>query len=165
MTKRLILMRHAKSDWSHDLADHDRPLNKRGKLAAQSLGDWLRENGFVPDQIWCSSAKRTCETFEGLALDIAPLFTRSLYLAEPADLMAAAQASTGDCVLLIAHNPGIAWFAHQLLAQIPRHPKFAQYPTGATLVVDFDIVSWDQLQLGRGQLVDFVVPRELSSRG
>ena len=40
--KRLILMRHAKSDWNHPgLADHDRPLNKRGRKAAPAMGAWL----------------------------------------------------------------------------------------------------------------------------
>ena len=41
--KTLILMRHAKSDWSGDgLADFDRPLNPRGRRSAAALGDWLR---------------------------------------------------------------------------------------------------------------------------
>jgi len=42
--KRLILMRHAKSDWGDPgLPDHDRPLNKRGRRAATALGHWLRD--------------------------------------------------------------------------------------------------------------------------
>jgi phosphohistidine phosphatase len=42
MTKRLILTRHAKSAWDDPLmADHDRPLNERGKAAAADLGQWL----------------------------------------------------------------------------------------------------------------------------
>jgi phosphohistidine phosphatase len=37
--KRLILMRHAKSDWSGGaLTDHDRMLNKRGRVSAAALG-------------------------------------------------------------------------------------------------------------------------------
>ena len=43
--KRLILMRHAKSDWSTGGADHQRPLNKRGRNSAKALGDWLRAQG------------------------------------------------------------------------------------------------------------------------
>ena len=32
MSRKLIVMRHAKSSWNNpELADHDRPLNKRGK--------------------------------------------------------------------------------------------------------------------------------------
>ena len=37
--RRLILTRHAKSDWARpDLDDHDRPINGRGKRAARELG-------------------------------------------------------------------------------------------------------------------------------
>ena len=57
---RLILMRHAKSDWSHlDLSDHDRPLNNRGKASAAALGDWLRVKSYLPDQVLSSTAART----------------------------------------------------------------------------------------------------------
>ena len=67
--KRLILMRHAKSDWGDPmLPDHDRPLNKRGRRAASALGHWMREAGLRPDQILCSSATRTQETCARLAL-------------------------------------------------------------------------------------------------
>ena len=44
--KRLILMRHAKSDWSHPgRSDHDRPLNRRGVKAAPAMGAWLIARG------------------------------------------------------------------------------------------------------------------------
>lgn len=28
--KKLIIVRHAKSSWEHNLPDHERPLNQRG---------------------------------------------------------------------------------------------------------------------------------------
>ena len=38
--KRLVIMRHAKSDWSGEgVADHDRPLNRRGKQARRLIAD------------------------------------------------------------------------------------------------------------------------------
>ena len=37
--KKLIFMRHAKSDWSSEsLSDYDRPLNDRGLQDAQKMG-------------------------------------------------------------------------------------------------------------------------------
>ena len=36
--KRLILMRHAKSDWSASGDDHSRPLNARGMDSAPAMG-------------------------------------------------------------------------------------------------------------------------------
>jgi len=47
--KTLVLMRHAKSNWSGDLSDFDRPLNERGIRSARALGNWLRVNDLLPD--------------------------------------------------------------------------------------------------------------------
>ena len=38
MSLRLTLIRHAKSSWNGDEEDHERPLNKRGRAAADVLG-------------------------------------------------------------------------------------------------------------------------------
>ncbi len=159
--KRLILMRHAKSDWKLDQTDFDRPLNKRGRGAATALGEWLRQHGYIPDEVICSPAARTRETFQRLSLPDAPThFPNPLYLAEAGDLRQALRTATGDTVLMVAHNPGIAEFAEQVASDAPDHPRFADYPSGATLVADFDITSWADLDTG--DATDFVVPRELN---
>ncbi|HSF64476.1 MAG TPA: histidine phosphatase family protein [Paracoccaceae bacterium] len=164
--KRLILTRHAKSSWDDPLTpDHDRPLNERGKAAAADLGDWLASRGYVPDQVLCSDALRTRKTFSGLApalpatpvLDLKP----ALYHAGPDVMLAVLRHATGDCVMMIGHNPGIAEFAHRLVTRAPLHEGFAKYPTGATLVAEFDVGSWAEVQYGTGSTIDFVVPREL----
>ena len=52
--RRLVLMRHAKSDWGdNSLSDHDRPLNRRGMEDAPSMAQWIEENDLIPDQIIC----------------------------------------------------------------------------------------------------------------
>ena len=162
MTKRLILMRHAKSDWSHDLDDHERPLNKRGRQSAYALRDWLGLNDYRPDQVLCSSAERTQETLFRLDIQAETTYLREMYLADAATLMAIMKKASGDCVLMVAHNPGIAWFASRLLAQPPQHSRFDDYPTGATLVVDFDVDDWEDVRPGSGSVVDFIIPRELT---
>ena len=67
----------------------------------------------------------------------------------------------GDTVIMVGHNPGIAEFADELMATPPRHPRFADYPTGATLVADFEIDDWSALEPGTGTATGFVIPREL----
>jgi phosphohistidine phosphatase len=159
--KTLILMRHAKSDWgSPGLADFDRPLNARGQRSARALGDWLRAKGHVPDEILCSSARRTAETCAGLNLDLRADFTRALYHAEPGAMAHELAGATGDRVLMIGHNPGVGEWAGQLVAAPPDHPRFFDYPTGATLVIDFDIADWAEAR--RGTVRDFVVARDLT---
>ena len=62
--KTLFLMRHAKSSWD-DLfcPDHDRPLSNRGDKAAAGMGEWLGENGPMPDMVLLSSAQRVQQTW------------------------------------------------------------------------------------------------------
>ena len=158
--KRLILMRHAKSDWQLDQTDFDRPLNKRGRNAATALGGWLREQGYLPDEVICSPAARTRETYQRLTLPkTTEHFPNPLYLAEARDLRQALRSAVGDTVLMVAHNPGIAEFAEQIVSTAPSHPRFADYPSGATLVVDFNVTSWADMDIG--DVAAFVVPREL----
>lgn len=155
-------MRHAKSDWSgEDGDDFIRPLNKRGRKSATALGNWLREKGYRPDLTLSSSSQRTRETFDGLKLDSPVRFENRLYLATNHELFDAINGADGDCLMVLAHNPGIALLARQLVAEPPGHDQFQGYPTGATLVADFDIPDWASLRAGTGTVVDFVVPREL----
>jgi phosphohistidine phosphatase len=164
--KRLILTRHAKSSWDDPLTpDHDRPLNERGKAAAADLGVWLSSRGYVPDLVLCSDALRTRKTWSGIApalpgtpvLELKP----ALYHAGPDVMLAVLRHATGDCVMVIGHNPGIAEFAERLVARAPANPDFSRYPTGATLVCDFAVDTWDQVGWGMGTVDDFIVPREI----
>jgi phosphohistidine phosphatase len=160
---RLILMRHAKSSWAEPgKKDHARPLNKRGNRAAAAIGHWMQEENYVPHQILSSSAKRTRETFEGLGIEGKPAYLDKLYEADPQDMLEVLRGATGATVLMIGHNPTIADFAHDLVVQAPDHPKFGGYPTCATLVVDFPVADWGEVQPGTGTPVDFIVPRELT---
>lgn len=163
MTLRLILMRHAKSSWGDPAQpDHARALNDRGQRSAAALGDWLRARGYMPDQVFSSSSVRTRETFDRLGIDAPTQFFEALYHASPATLLKTLRAATGQTVLMLGHNPGIAAFARSLVATPPAHERFDDYPTGATLIADFAIQAWDTLTPGIGQTVDFIVPRALT---
>jgi phosphohistidine phosphatase len=159
--KRLILMRHAKSDWRFDQPDHDRPLNPRGIRSARALGDWLRAQGHVPDSALVSTSLRTRETWGLLGLDQPARFEPTLYHAEPAAMLALLAGANGDKVLLLGHNPGIAALAQALVTAPPDDPRFADYPTGATTVMALDIAEWRQITPGMATVQDFVIPRAL----
>ena len=166
MTLRLILTRHAKSSWDDPLmSDHDRPLNERGKAAAADLGGWLASRGYVPGQVLVSDATRTKETWAGLApalsvasaVDLKP----ALYHAGADVMLAVLRHAAAPVVMMIGHNPGIAEFAHRIVARAPASPDFQRYPTGATLVCDFAAESWAEVAWGQGALCDFIIPREI----
>jgi phosphohistidine phosphatase len=126
------------------------------------MGDWLRDRKIKPDCVLSSDAARTRETLALLKLaDIPTTFTRDLYLAEPQVMQQVLSTYVGDCILMVAHNPGSAMLANALLQSLPSHTEFRAYPSGATLVADFNIDSWSDLQLATGKIAEFIVPRDL----
>lgn len=149
MTK-LILMRHATASWDSPAGDHERPLDEKGKAEAARLGNWLRLADHLPDIALVSDAMRTQQTFIGLGLACPAQYSRDLYLASPADIAKKMVGHQGS-ILIIAHNPGIAEFAHIGAKSTPDHAQFWTYPSGATLVLDRQT----------GATLDFVTPREL----
>lgn len=154
---KLILMRHAKSSWDDPfLADHDRPLNGRGRRSAAAMGDWLRGRGHVPEAAVSSSSLRTCETFQRLGFDAPVRFTKTLYHAGPEGMMNMLAEQTAEVVLMLGHNPGIAEFAERTVDVPPDHARFEDFPTCATLVVDIKAPGW-----GAGRVLDFAIPREV----
>lgn len=166
MTLRLILTRHAKSDWSTPGApDHDRPLNARGRRQAPLVGRWLASRRDLPARILCSDATRTRETLGlilpelGTAPDVS--FDAALYHAAPETILAAIRAELVPTVMVIGHNPGLAEAALRFCHTPPAHPRFADFPTAATAVFDFTEDAWPQIDWGRGSLRDFITPDDL----
>ncbi|SFR96923.1 SixA phosphatase family protein [Yoonia litorea] len=158
---RLILIRHAKSSWSDPFAnDHARVLNKRGRASARAIGAWLADNDYVPAIIHCSDAARTQETAELIMpyFDTRPKLrlSRRLYHAAPDTITDLVRKEKHDVVAVIGHNPGIGMLANRIVTEPPSHPRFHDYPTCATTIVDMATPDAKD-----GTCVDFIVPRDL----
>jgi phosphohistidine phosphatase len=165
-TRRLMLLRHAKSDWP-DVPDRDRPLAKRGKRDAPVVGRWLRERGYLPDVVVCSAARRTRQTWDLVAKELggspSVTFEPRAYAASALTLLylvrelpAAARAA-----LLIGHNPGI----EDLAASLTEPPDGdgapgLSFPTAAVAVVEFG-GAWADLAPGHARLLAFTTPADL----
>jgi phosphohistidine phosphatase len=168
--RRLLLLRHAKSSWATTaLADHDRPLAPRGIRAVGALRRHVAGQPIVPDVVLCSTARRTVETWEGIAPAFPPDtrvdYAEDLYGATSAQLLRRLRqvAPPAECVLVIGHNPGIADLASRLAGSGDlqlRRRLGAKFPTGAlaTLLV---AGRWTDLGWGTAELADYVVPRQL----
>ncbi|MFF2847335.1 SixA phosphatase family protein [Streptomyces sp. NPDC058001] len=164
---RLIVLRHAKSAWPDDVADHERPLAGRGRRDAPAVGRWLRAADNVPDLVICSTARRTRETWELVApeLDAAPqvVFEPRVYDASRhalADVLRATPESRRT-VLLIGHQPGVQELVLSLAgggdaeALAGARGKFA---TSAIAVLALPS-TWARLTPGTAALTAFAVPR------
>ena len=171
--RQLLLLRHAKSSWDDPrLPDHARPLNPRGRHAAQAVRTVMRDLGLAPDVVLVSSARRTLQTLEALApWAETPLIEPmdALYLAGAPQILAVLQgvAETARSVMVVGHNPGLHEFAVMLLgtaAAAHDHSDVrrlvAGYPTGA--LTEFAVAGpWHALGSGGGRLVRFLCPRDL----
>jgi phosphohistidine phosphatase len=113
MSRRLVILRHAKSEWPDGVADRRRPLAGRGRREAPLAGRWLNEHLGKIDLVVCSPAQRTRETWTWVSeeLDAVPELRVEdrLYPGSPRALMAVARQLPDEArtVLFIGHNPGL----------------------------------------------------------
>ncbi|SEG71334.1 phosphohistidine phosphatase [Thermomonospora echinospora] len=152
----LIVLRHAKAAEGLGLADIDRPLAGRGRRDAAATGDWLRENDLVPDLVLCSTALRTRETLEGLALPSPVEFEPGIYDNHVDVLLSLVQAVDDevDRLLLIGHNPSVHGLVHELTNQAPR-----EFPTCALAVIELS-GGWYDTWSGTGTLALYRTPKD-----
>src|SRR4051812_38004525 len=130
MTDRtLVLLRHAKAAHPEGVADLDRSLTPRGHADAAAAGAWLASTRLIPQVVMCSPARRTRETWHGLALalgsdatGITVVYAPTVYEsggAEPLLEVVAATDPAVTSVLLIGHNPTISMLSSLLDPSAP----------------------------------------------
>ncbi len=168
--RRLMLLRHAKSNWPEGVADRDRPLAVRGRESAPVMGRYLAEELLLPDLVLISPARRTVETWE-LVRPMLPEKPGThheprIYEAKAERLLQVAQEAEPGVrtLLLIGHNPGFEDLAAKLTGHGDRYAaaRMAQkYPTCGLAVLDFAIEDWRDLALRSGRLERFVTPASL----
>lgn len=170
-TRRLLLLRHAKSAYPQGVADIDRPLAPRGREAAPLMGGYIAQEGLRPDLAMVSPARRTQETWaalrpflDGTREETVP----SIYEAPSARILDAIR-SAPDAVgtlLLIGHNPGIGDAALRLVGEgrtEQRRSLREKFPTAALAVIVFETESWGAVAEGGGTLLHYVRPRQLAA--
>lgn len=171
----VYLLRHAKSSWDDpSLDDFDRPLAPRGMKAAPLMGRFMARQGYVPDRIICSAARRARDTWdmaeeemeEALGRELSTEIREDLYGASPRNVLAMIQAlpDSVESVLLVGHNPTMETLALGL-AETGDEKELAtmerKYPTAALAVLEFPTSSWSDVREGGGHLRAFVRPKDL----
>ncbi|MFF2326214.1 MULTISPECIES: SixA phosphatase family protein [unclassified Streptomyces] len=166
--RRIVLLRHAKAEWSQD-SDHERPLAERGRKDAPVAGRKLVDSGIVPDLTLCSTAARTRETWK-LAVHEMPhrprtVYEERLYEASTGELIALLNETPDDVrnLLVVGHNPGMHAVADALSASAEgdalTRMNRGGFPTAAFAVVEFT-GSWKGVEHGVGKLVEYWTPND-----
>jgi len=169
--KTLTLLRHAKSGWNDPVErDFDRPLNRRGRKAAQTIGREMRALGLHFDKVVASPAVRVVETLtdvaEGYGPGIAPEYDERLYLASLTTLLEIIHGTddSAERLLIVGHNPGLELLAMHLTDKDDKGHRdqiAIKYPTAALAEIALPVNAWNEVRKGIGRVEKFVRPRDL----
>jgi phosphohistidine phosphatase len=168
--KTILLLRHAKSDWSDPgLPDFDRPLAKRGLKDAPYMGEVLALFDCVPDKILASPALRARQTTEMVAQACgykeSIQWEDSFYGGNSEDLMVALQhlPNSMERAMLVGHNPTMEETAATLLSMTVysewNEAWSIRIPTAGLICLEVDITDWATLEPGDAILRWFLIPK------
>lgn len=159
--KRLILVRHGKSSWKHDLPDDERPLKKRAykdaDLVITGIKSVLQQKPFL----WSSYATR--------ALDSAKIFKEKLEIPDSRfevkeelytfdeyrleEIIRSCDEKI-DNLMIFGHNPAITETVNSL-----GDTYFDNVPTTGLCVIDFESDSWRDIK--KGKTLVYLFPKNL----
>ncbi|MFH1567342.1 MAG: histidine phosphatase family protein [Gemmatimonadota bacterium] len=160
--KTLYVMRHAKSDWTGQAADLDRPLNGRGRRDAPRVAAFLARLE-APARILSSPALRARQTAEALMASFeatgpgartALTYDQRLYGADAGaltEVVSQVEAAVPS-LLVVGHNPGMEEWVRQLCGARVR------LPTATLAALALEIPAWASLPGAQAQLQWLVIP-------
>lgn len=162
MPKKLLLVRHAKSDWDNiKLTDFDRPLNSRGEKNAPEMARRLLEKNQIPQQIVSSPALRAITTAHYFAKILG--IEKSEIVKEP-EIYEALTSTLMEVIsnlnnnysftALFGHNPGITSVVSNLC-----NKDLFNIPTCGVVLIEFPFDDWKMISAGTGDLIFYDYPK------
>ncbi|MDA9070232.1 histidine phosphatase family protein [Arenitalea sp.] len=161
--KKLVLVRHAKSSWEHDVTDHQRPLKKRGFKDADMVSNSFKKISLTADFLISSDAiraKTTAEIFiSNLNMDESIVrFTHDLYDFSGKSLLRVIKSCDDiiNTLMVFGHNHALTDFVNTY-----GDKYIDNVPTSGLVIIEFDIDNWKDLKPGKTCYTLF--PRDLKS--
>ncbi|MGD0743424.1 MAG: histidine phosphatase family protein [Acidimicrobiales bacterium] len=157
----LLVLRHAKSDWSHgtNVSDLSRPLSVRGRRNADAIGRFVAETANVPDGVIRSPARRAAET-----LDRAMAAGKWRCAVRQSDQLYGfgldalvgeirLESDSTKVLLVVGHEPTCSEAVAHLIGG-----GQVFMPTAAMARIDFDAERWFEVTAGEGALRWLITP-------
>lgn len=159
--KTILLMRHGKSSWEHDVTDRERPLKRRGINDAKLVANEFAKENNSPSVIFSSPANR--------ALSTCKIFTETLKIPQGKITVVDDLYDFGgenviefiknlpnglDEVMIFGHN-----HAFTSISNIFGSTYIDNLPTSGLVKLNFDIDSWEDLKQGTTEFI--IIPKEL----
>jgi phosphohistidine phosphatase len=168
--RRLLLLRHAKSDWPEGIDDAMRPLAGRGRDDAPAMGKAIAKLGIAPDFALVSAALRTRQTWDlaspHFGRDVSVRIEEGLYAASEKTILDFLRTVPGgaETAMIVGHNPGMERLARSFAKSgdpdaIRRVEK--KYPTCGLAVIELPTNEWKEAAPPAGRLEMFLTPKTL----
>ena len=159
--KRLVLVRHGKSSWDHDVPDYERPLKERAYKDAELVLKTFKHFYKFSGQFWTSFAKRartTAEIFKKeLNIPDEDFFVkRELYTFNQQDLLQVIKTCDNNIqkLIIFGHNPALTMLVNYL-----GDKPIDNLPTTGLVVIDFDTDDWNEIS--KGTTIITLIPKSL----
>ena len=149
--KKLILIRHAKSSWKHNVTDLERPLSNRGYNDANLMSEILNNFSIDIDAIFSSNSKRTLDTAEIFlknltnCKDIKIIKNPDLYdfYGDKVELFIKKLNNKLNTVMIFTHNNSCNNLFFKYGKIVNTH-----VPTSGILIFEFDVSLWSSIKSG-----------------
>ena len=146
--KTWIMVRHAKSSWTLDVPDRERPISDRGVRDATLVGKELNKYKLNIEQVFSSPAKRTFDTSLLMVAELG-LSNKEIQIEEKLYDFHGAQVldfvsklpDRLNTVMSFGHNYSCTYIA-QMLGNFSK----SNIPTATAVIFRFDVSSWSKVE-------------------
>lgn len=159
MNKKLLLLRHAKSEEiSFTKPDFKRNITEKGSNDILKVANYFNSKYSFPNLILCSSANRTMQTAQLFLAEqnVNPniIYLDNLYHASASELLEIINQykATFDFIAVIGHNFGISQ-----LADILSTDGCSELPTSGFALFEFQ----KDYEIYKGNLIEFLHPKNI----
>ncbi len=161
--RNICFVRHAKSSWDHpELADIERPLNKRGLRDAPFMAKKMSELHVVPDLIVTSPAVRAMSTARFFAdqfrlPDADFMVVEELYGAGPYEIIDVVHRMPDEkfSIFLFGHNPTLT-----MLTNMFAGVHIDNVPTCGISQAKTMVNTWEKFSPETSAFVSFYYPKQ-----
>ena len=154
--KKLTLLRHAKSAWTYDVSDRERPLQEKGIHAIHAVAAYWKSLFSATDLLLTSPANRALHTASILAKVCALNFKKvsihpPLYTFSGQELLRVIRHldNAYEKVILVGHNPAFSVVADQLAQE-----RVPEIKTAGWVELSFAVQHWQNIDQGTARWGD-----------
>ena len=159
--KKLILVRHAKSSWKHNVIDHERPLNERGLEDASLVSSHFKDFILIPDLVISSDATRA-KTTADIFISVLKISSEIVQYNHEAydfsgEMLIRVIKSCPQSVntfMVFGHNHAITDFVNSFGSKF-----IDNVPTCGLVIIDFNVDNWEAIE--NGETVTTIFPKDL----